>query len=181
MAAIDLERAFRNPGRLALNPSSLYSTAYPGNGTALGLVRDVEFDWGLRYTPVVAEEWGETAEQVRVGEFPTIAVTLYQWDADVVQNVFPSVTTSSSPSGLDGISRINGAARPGLVTALNPIVFWPDDPRHPAVLIHRPLPRVVAPVRFIRDDEMALVLVFDATRNSSDKMYQVDLLEHLAL
>ena len=182
MAAIDLERAFRNPGRLTLNPSVVYGVAYPGTGgTAFGLPRDIELDWGYEYKAVVAEEWGERTETIRKREFPSLAFTIYQWDPDVVGQFFASVTTSSGPTSIPGIARINGGARPGLVTAMSPLVFWPDNPQHPGVVIHRPIPRVVAPVRFGREEDIALVLVVDATRNSNDRSYQCDLLEHLVL
>lgn len=181
MADADLEQAFNNPGQLALNPSSLYPGAYPGGGTALGIIREVEFDYGLRYVPIVAEEWGQKSEDIQVGEFPRLALVLCQRDPALVQAAFRSVTTSASPSGLTGISRVNGGARPGLVTEMAPLIFWPDDKRHPAVLIHRPLARVVGVTKFARREEHALVLVFDPTPNASGFMYQIDLLEHLAL
>lgn len=181
MAAIDLARVLRVPGRLALNPGTIYPGTYPFGGTALGKVSEVELDWGLRYVPVVAEEFGEAVEDLRVSELPLLAFTLEQWDSDTIQKIFPSVKTSGSPSGIGGISRINGGARPGFVTALDPILFTPDDPRHPGVLFHRPLPEVARPISFSLEEESFFFLLLRATRDSNGNVYQVDLLEHLSL
>lgn len=184
MAALDLARVFRVPGNLVLGPTTLGATpSYPYGGTALGYVDEVELDWGLRYVPVVAEEWGETTEELRVGEFPVIALTLKQWDAAVISSVFPSVTTTGSPSGIkDGMQRINGGARPGIVTAMSPLLFAPADPNHPGVIFYRPIPRLAESAKLalsLRDDAV-FPLVFVATRDSNDKVYQLDRLEHLA-
>lgn len=178
MSAEDVTRALRNPGKLWVNPTTFWPTP---DGTELGTVRDVEIEWNVRTIPIVAEEFGERVQTARTAQFPRLAFTLEQWDPDVISRVFSSVTTSSSPSGLPGISRINGNARPGLVSAVDPILFRALDPKHPCVLIHRPVPVVLGTTRFAIEEHMTLFLAFDATRASDDDVYQVDLLEHLAL
>ena len=183
MSTADPRRALLIPGRLCLNPSTIYPGTFPFGGTALGLKSEAAFSYGVSYRNVVAEEFGEVSEVVRIEDRPVFSFVLQQWDNDVIQAFFPSVTTSSSPSGITGISRINGGARPGLVTAMSPLLFAPYDPTSKAVLIHRPVPMLneTAKLNLSLKDPAVFALMVIATKDSNGKSYQVDLLEHLAL
>jgi hypothetical protein len=185
MATQDLARVLNNPGRLIVAPTSTgIGSSYPYGGTPLGVVKRARLRWGIRYENVVAEEWGEAIETIRTGERPLLAFLLEQWDDDAIRKFFPRVTLTPSPAGLTDMVRIDGAAGPGYVAAIDPILFAPFDPSHKAIFFRRPIARLLddAETAFAVDETAAFPFVFEAQRDqawSSVPPWQVDRLEHL--
>ena len=185
MAATNLARVLRNPGRLVLKPTQLGTTAarYPYGGKPLGLVREVAFDWGLAYRRTVSHDLRQVAEVRRIGEAPVLGFTLEQWDEDLIPLAFPRVTTNNSPSGVAGMLRIEGGSAPGIVPAIEPLLFCPYDRNGLFVLLPRPVVLVDATRRLacsLLEDAVVPFLVL-ATPPPNRQPYQVDKLEHLTL
>jgi hypothetical protein len=69
----------RERGRVCVGPSNL-SAAYPHGGTGLGLIRDIEFQPGIRNREIAAEEFGGIAtEYIRLGERAALTGVLRAW------------------------------------------------------------------------------------------------------
>lgn len=143
MATARPQDALLVPGRLCVAPTDL-SLDFPHGGTALGLVRGVEWVPGKRPAPVTAEEWGGHVTQViEMAETATLACFYRQWDADALQKTALDTEAGSSTArrrlrvdvGTDG-------TRPGTdLTAKGvTLYFSPDANQHPGVLIFRAIP-----------------------------------------
>jgi hypothetical protein len=185
VADLNLARALRNPGRLVLAPKQLGTTTatFPYGGKPIGLAREIALDWGLAYRRTVSHDLRQVAEVRRIAEVPVLGVTLEQWDEDVIPLVFPQVNTGTSPSGAAGMLRIEGGAAPGVVPAIDPILFCPSNRDGLFVLFARPVPLIDATRRLacsIQEDAV-VPLLFVATPPANRRSYQVDKLEHLSL
>jgi hypothetical protein len=123
------------------------------------------------------------AEVRRIGEAPVLGFTLEQWDEDLIPLAFPRVNAGPSPSGVAGMLRVEGGAAPGIVPAIEPLLFCPFDRNGLYVLIPRPVVLVDATRRLacsLQEDAVVPLLVV-ATAPANRVPYQVDKLEHLVL
>lgn len=184
MSTANLEKIRGIPGRLALLPTQAgLLTDYPHGGTALGTVEAVSFRFGWRHRDVVAEDWLEVVETHRVASFPVFAFTLLDWDQDVLSRLGITFTTGAGPASYQGANRLNGGDAPNKLTALDPILFSPFDPKAPGLLIHRPLmhPLDGEQLRLAVNELASIPLVVKPTRTSSTppRLWQCDLLEQL--
>lgn len=165
MATSDLSKVRRMPGRLVVNPTSL-SGSFPYGGTEMGRVRDVRWRWGYVYEDVVDEAWGEVVETNRVASYPFFAFVMETWDDDVLTRAFPSVSTSGANS-----ARVNGGyVAPGVVAAIDKLLFVPTDLTNgKAVYIRRPIlhPEETAETAFVLQELNLLALIASPTRDSA--------------
>lgn len=184
MSTANLEKIRGIPGRLALGPSQAgLLTDYPHGGTALGTVESVDFAMGIRYRNVITEDWLEVVEKHRVAELPVFSFVLLDWDADVLARLGLTYTTGTGPASYQGAARLNGAAGPNKLTALDPLLFAPFDPKHPGLLIHRGLLSLEesATLRFAIGEPAVFPLIVEPTRTNSTpaRLWQCDLLDQL--
>lgn len=187
MAAPDVLKALRVPGRIAVAPTDL-TTAWPHGGTGLGLVQAVTLKRAQAHVPIRAEDFGpvEVIDELYLGEAYELAFLLRGWDGDGWGQVFPNTFTGST-GGLVGL-RYPGSVYPGELRggAAAKVLFTPDDPlRHPAVYF----PQAIAvageteELYLHRKKELVLKAAFVATRDAATagRLAQVQLLEDLTL
>lgn len=174
MAARDLTKILRTPGRLVKDPST--NVAFPYGGTELGAVDEVVLRVRQNVVLVHAEEFREDVEGI---------VTSQQWeldcnlraalaDDDVKTLLFLNTDTGAS-SG-EEILVLPGAATqlPGaaLLSASGfELAFIPDDTtNHYVIQMHRALPviRQDAEITFGADGDAVLPVRFVAIRSASD-------------
>lgn len=184
MAAEDLSRIRRVPGRLSIGPTSLV-TAYPHGGTAVGVVNDIAIEVVETTVPITAEEYGtEVVDVLYTGTRWGIAALLRQVpDDDVIQRVFPS-TVVGAVTGARVVQH-PGTTRAGTLLSANVFVlmFTPDDPRAPHVIFHRVIPqlaeRVVISLALNR--EVALAVSFTAIRAADGRAVSIGDIQDLVL
>lgn len=191
-AALLAEALSRLPGTLCLDPTSLYPDAFPHGGTEVGDVHDCAVRWGFRYMKQVSEYFGTPTEVYVTGQEPAIVFALRTRDPDTLPYLFPRVQTGTGPNGFPGMVRLEGIAGntagnlkfPGKLAALPPLLFSPQDPRNPAVLIRRPVALLEETAELalnLERDGMFPVVVLATPDSTGKAPYSVDLLEHLAL
>jgi hypothetical protein len=162
----------RSPGRLSYGATSL-ATAYPHGGTALGIVRAIAAAPNERFVDVIAEEYGgETVERLFMGQSWTISAILRSFDPAALALVAPNSTTGT-------VSQERIVTEPGTVRAGHPratagvkLVFSPDAPDAPYLVLYRAIPSIEASatLQFGRSVETELAIVFTGARDASGRM-----------
>lgn len=162
------------PGRLVINPTSLTS-AYPGGGTGLGIVQDIELHLEQPYKMVMAEEFGGQAVEGTIArEGCVLGAIIRSWDKDALQRLFPNTTLGSTTQKRKVAAP--GSIRPGekLSDRSVVLVFWPDDTdRHPFFVMRRALPCVkeTADVALRIDQEYGIPVLFVGIQDTSQRLY----------
>ncbi|MBX3467183.1 MAG: hypothetical protein KF878_09840 [Planctomycetes bacterium] len=137
MAAPNVNASYLVSGRLARGVTDL-SAAFPHGGTELGLVGSARLVWAQQYVPLVAEETNAPAAVLFVGGQVSFGCFMESWDPDALA-AFPSTTLSSGDRRID----IPGSTLPGtVVTPWTNLLFSPNNPEHPALLLFRAVPMV---------------------------------------
>lgn len=183
---LDLQSIIRNKCRLCVNPTDL-TLVFPHGGTALGYVRDIALEPGVRVKEILAEEYGgEPVSLVYLGARWTLAVIVRQWwDNTTLGAVFPN-TADASGSGQTrtGINH-PGTVHPGtLLEADNfSLLLSPEDEDNPAVYIKSAVavPDVAARLNFRLDQELEYAVVVRAFRHATVQAVQVKHLRDITL
>lgn len=192
MALPDISQILKAPSKIAMGPVSL-STAFPHGGVALGLTQDIVFKPTRAYEMIHEESFGnEVVDVLDLGESVVIAASLRGYDEDAVAQIFPS-TISGTVSGKKTVSYPNpgadpnqdGTFRAGTLKSANGIklIITPDDyVTYPAILIYNAVPLVeeTAEIKFSYEEGM-IPMLFIATRDSQNRLYQWGRLEDLSL
>lgn len=182
MASANLQDCFRVPGRLAIGPSQAgLLQAFPHGGTEVGRISEAFVAETEEITPILSEARGKIVGAVRGSVTYVVGFTLLQWDPDGYGLVFRTTTTSAG--GYQGVKTIEGST-PGNVSATSKLIFSPDDPRHPAVLIYAPIPYLGNATRrleFSLKKDLEVALIFLAAEDSNGNDIAIDRLEHLSL
>lgn len=184
MASPDVSRVINAPGRVCFSPSSL-SSAFPHGGTAIGTTRAGKMRHFGAYHPITDEAFGvEVRATVWCGENLALAMVLRECDDDALGLMFPNTATGTTSQ--HKVVASPGSNRPGLLLAEKAVVllFSPDDPeRVPALLLYKAEPRFeeVTEYDLALNKRLETVVVFTATRDSSDRIWKRGMLKDLSL
>lgn len=144
MASPSIAQALRIPGTISVGPfTDITAAAASNGGTLLGLAQNVTLRWAdISMAPLTAWEFGgEVVDDVRGGVGVMIVWRIRGADADAITAVFPNTFTSSGEW-----LREPGPVRAGAWASDEAVqvLFTPDDPTHPGLLLYEALPRVAA-------------------------------------
>ena len=95
MGIASANQILKVPGDLYLGTTDLTTTA-PFGGTALGEVRDLEFDHGFEVALIRAEEWGGIAADATFTAKAMLKCVFRSYDADALQAIFPFASLGAS-------------------------------------------------------------------------------------
>jgi len=171
------------------------TAAYPYGGVELGLCRSATFVWGIRYAPIMAEEFGGMAtEYIYLGESAVLSAVLREYDDDMIKTVFHS--------GSDGMNDTSGAKntasgkpviRAGLSSSVissgvgelapgqsakgrhRALLFVPDDTEnHEFLLMYNVLPMVQegSEMKMTAAEWAEIGVVFQAIPDTAGKIYE---------
>lgn len=175
---MSVQDALRVPGRLCVGPTQNgLLGAFPHGGTEVGRVSEVVVTETAEETPIPGEARGKVAGLLRGISTVLVAAVLLERNPTGYGLVYRTTTTSG------GAKTIRSSA-PGLVTATSPILFSPDDPAHPGVLVYAPLPYVGPAGRrleFLLRRGLEFPLLFLVGEDANGNDLAIDLLEHLSL
>lgn len=162
------------PGKLCVDPTDL-SIAFPHGGTGLGVVRNIVFRPEIKYTRVVAEEFGEVVEGVATSQGCILAATLESWDAEALRDLFWN-TEDGSTSQRRKVKE-PGTNRAGflLSSRAKVLLFSPDDTdKAPMLIIRRalPMPEESAFASFQLNSDIALAFAWTGIRDSTGRLYE---------
>lgn len=174
------------PGKLVKDPTDL-TAAYPHGGTELGMVRNLQWQPGIKYDKAIAEEWKTAVAAFVEEEHAVIACVLRTWDDDVLRTVFPNTQIDSF--GQVGIySRVQGAGvnRAGFDLASRgfKLFFSPkavDNQR--ALLFYNAVPLIdeSTQLQLSLGREAGFALMFEAFPDSQGRLLTFDFRENIAL
>lgn len=191
MSSYDPGAAITLPGRLVIGPSQAdLLGAYPGTqGTPVGFVAEAELE--------IEEERLEVFSEVRssvIGSLLGVTRALFHFvlvqdDPTITGKLY--ATTATSAGGFQAPAPFTRRlpapwrnVRPGLqLPDSRPLLFWPDKPSNPALLIYAPVYTHGRPKRIAhrldrsREELVTVRCAFDANGND----IACDLLEHLSL
>ena len=169
------------------------TAAFPYGGTEIGFCRPATFLWGIKYSPVEAEEFGgATVEYIHMTESAVFTAVLRDYDEDMVETIFPNfasgtddgVKKTDSTSTTSGHPVIKGQAHSGATTKqgaplastkAGKLLFAPDDAdNHEFLVMYNALPMVNESTQLmLTASEWAEIgVVFHALPDSSGKIYQ---------
>jgi hypothetical protein len=145
MAAPNLSRVVRIPGRVIVNPTNL-ALPYPYGGTELGIHRDVELRFNDEFHFPDAEEYANAIEGIYCGGTTELKCTVRGLDVDALRYLFIDSTIGSYGILLEEGVFGAGAVRAGTLMSsiFNiKIMFVPKDTdRHPCVLLYQAIPMI---------------------------------------
>ncbi len=184
MATARQDNILRVPGRFVADPTDL-SIDSPFGGTARGMASDVIFRPNLRRKEIRAEEHGgEIVDFVKTGQSPQIAAFVRGFDPDMTLKIFEgsSVGTKTGKSKVDYPTD----AAPGTLGSSTGFVllYAPDNiEEHPAILLYNAIPLLeeVSELRFALKTELGIPVLFYGIRDATNRVYQMALMEELAL
>lgn len=187
MSAYDPAACLTVPGRLCLGPTQPgLLQAYPHGGTAVGFVSRARLVRREEVVLLRSETTGKTAAAVVGYTDFRLAFALIQYDTTVLDRLYAYTTTSAGGfSGANTLREpsIGATLEPGARSAGVPLLFSPDNPAFPAVLIYAPI--------FLNGPEKEIDLVLDKPReegvevlcveDASGHVIATDLLGNLSL
>lgn len=176
MATANVRNVIRMPARLAINPTNLLG-AFPHGGTALGLARDLVFNYGYRTDIATAEEYGGVVTRAfYAGERPYVAAVLREFDNDAISNIFPNSTVGTVSGNRYVTFTPNAGNRPGydLTGKTYKLAICPISSKtHPFVIIYYAMPALAetAKLNASLNEEVGIGVVFWAGLNSGNQCY----------
>ena len=163
------------------------SAAFPHGGHEMGTCRSATFLFGIRYSPIVAEEFGgASVEYVYMSESAVFSAVLRDYADDMVSNMFlngdrgfTTAGVKNSESGMPAIkSSVAGTVRPGSsldTVKTGKLLFVPDDvDNHEFLVMYKAVPMIheASEMRLTAADWAEIGVVFHAVPDSAGKLYQ---------
>lgn len=166
-------QALETPGRLVRNPTS-FTGSFPYGGTELGLVRDVAWVLTETRSRITAEEYGcQVVGDLITSESFSVSFAMRGSDDDALAAIWPNSAagTKSQRRVLSGARHHGKLVENTLACAL---LFVPDNPEHPAVILPRAVPRRGSePVACRLGQERLLITTWLALPGANGLPYQV--------
>ena len=187
MAAGNVHRIIRGPGRVVINPTDEFDgNTYPYGGTQIGKTMQCVLAPQGRPLRVEYESLGEAGEILEPNKAWTFGCVVRGWDDDAIEALFTAEHyVAGSVSGhavyVEPGTRVPGEKGTGRAVTL---AYIPDDTIHvPAVLIYAGVPdwSETAELWFERNRELGLPLVVDCLRDSNDNILRIGRLPDLEL
>lgn len=162
------------PGKLCVDPTDL-AAAYPHGGIGLGVVRNIEFSSEIKYSPVMAEEFGEVVESIATAQGCILTATLQSWDPEALRNIFWNTEEGTTTARRK--VKEPGTVRAGhlLSSRSKVLLFSPNDTdRDPMLIIRRAMPYPVDSARasLRLDSDVALAFGWLGIRDTSGRLYE---------
>jgi hypothetical protein len=185
MAAGDVARVIRAPGRIVVNPTDAFATGtFPYGGAEIGktnlcVLHPQGTAFRVRY-----ESLGEIGDVLNASNTYLFSCFLRGWDDDAVRLMLAGghETGMSSQHAVYAVPReVPGTSALGRAVI---IAYVPDDPIHvPGVLIYRGVPDWSdgAQLAFQRGTELGIPLVVECLRNQAGSVLRVGRLVDLGL
>lgn len=154
-------------GRWVLNPSDATD---PSTGTELGLTHNVEFDPEHAWVPLLGSEFGnKPVDHVFMGFRCSLALTVVNWDQQIIGVLFSGVTAGGSGPIVPFTS---SALRPGALASSRAVhllhaAYHVSDPGI-RVFAATPLNYEVIPFRHMK--QALLRVEFDCLLDSSEQV-----------
>jgi len=182
MAAGDVARSIRAPGRLVINPTDL-TDDFPYGGTEVGKVRGVVLMSLGQPFHVFSEGVGEITDVLEADNHYVFSCLVRGWDDDAIRlffsdNYVAGATSQHSVFVAPGSSHAGASALNRSVMAL----YVPDDIIHvPSVIIYRGIPDWTegSEMAFQRGEELALPVTLLCLRTSSNNILAIGRLADL--
>lgn len=186
MAAGNVSRVIRAPGRLVVGPQDAFADGiYPFSGTEVGKVKACALTPMGEPFRVQFEGLGEVGDVLEGSNRWVFSCFLRGWDPDAVEH-FLSDGFSVGDRSQHAVFSSPGNQRPGSSALGRAVVlaFVPDDPMHaPGVILYRAIPDWGdgAELAFRRGDEFGIPIAFECLRDASGRVLQVGRLADLEL
>ena len=186
MAAGNVARIIRAPGRIVIGPTTAFaSTAYPYGGTEIGKTNMCALSPQGSTFRVEYESLGEAGDILEANNRYSFACFVRGWDDDAVQKMLAGGYEAGSVTQ-HSVFYAPGTPTPGKSALSRGVIlaYVPDDIINvPGVLIYRGIPDFQdgAALDFGRGDELGLPLSLDCFRDGSGNILRVGRLPDLAL
>lgn len=173
------------PGKLVKDPTSLLS-AYPHGGTELGMIRNMQWQPGIKYDKAISEEWKTAVAAFVEEERAVVACVLRTWDDDLLAQLFPN-TQIDSYGQVGVLSRVQGVGvnRAGFDMAGRgfKLLFSPkaiDSQR--CLLLYNAVPLLEEGMQLQLSigREAGFALMFEAMPDSQGRLYAFDFRENIS-
>ena len=184
MAAGDVARIIRAPGRIVVNPD-VPGGAYPYGGTEVGkvnvcMVQPMGTPFLVEY-----ESTGEVGDVLEASKRYVFACFLRGWDDAGVEKLFAGGYEAGDKTQHSTFYE-PGNVVPGESAMSRSVVlaYVPDDPIHvPGVLIYRGIPNWTdgAELAFQRDNELGIPLTVECVRDTDGDILRIGRLADLGL
>lgn len=178
MATANVRNIIRLPGRICYGATNL-NAAFPHGGTALGICRDMVFNFGYKTDVATAEEFGGVVTKAYyAGEKPYMAAVLREFDNDALSKVFPntSVGTVTQDRVVNLEADAGNRAGYDLTTGTYKLIFSPfAATRHPFIVIYYAIPALEesAQLNMSLTKEVGIGVVWWAGLNSGNQCYSI--------
>ncbi len=185
MAAGNVARILRGPGRLVIGPTNL-SNAYPYGGTEVGkttLCALQSFGTPFR---VESEGLGEAIDILEGNKRFVFGCFLRGWDDDAVDKFNSSSNYSAGGTTQHAVLKEPGSKVPGETAIGRAVIllYVPDDLIHvPALLIYRGIATWPEgeDIKFQRGAELGIALTVDCLRDGNNLIYSMGRFADLSL
>jgi len=185
MAAGDVRKVLRSPGRLAYGCTDL-TTAWPHGGTGLGATKGLVM-MPLHELPFVVtafEYGGRPVESYRAGEFYRFSCRLRGWDDNAIAAFYPNTETGSVSQHTGVAVLTTETTLPGRRESARQlkVVFTPDNTKDvPAMILYAAQPFVMSGETALqRKEERTIDVALDTYPDSTGRIYRANRLSDLA-
>ena len=177
MAAGNVAKIIKTPGKLLLNPTTDFSaTFFPFGGTQIGLSQGCAWQSFGEPFRVYAEGLGQFTDELEPEKVFGFACTIRYWDKDAVRLLRPEGYTEGATTQ-HALYSEPGTVTPGQSrTSHVKLVYVPDDQANAnGVILYNALPywTPAAEVAFNRQTDQEMPLVFTAYANSSNNILRI--------
>jgi|GEM_PF-1821875 len=189
MAAGDISRVVRAPGRLVVDPLDDFAalaSEFPYSGTQVGTVRLCSLvPIGLPPFRVSYEALGETGQILEGDNRWAFSCMIRAWDREAVEQ-FLSDGYAVGASTQHAVYSVPGTRVPGSASVARGVklAYIPDDEIHvPGVLMYRAIPNWTesAEMAFRRGDELGIPITFECLRDDTGRILQVGRIADLSI
>lgn len=180
----DPQQNRRIRGGLCVGPTDA-TIDFPHGGTPIGLVSNIRFQVSPLRAEITAEEFhGAVWDVLEGAERCVVAAVLSEWSDDVIDALFPGVTTDLA-SGKPRLTRTVTTTRGSLGSARSvKLLFSPQSTEdHPALYLPEavPLASESFDLAYSLQLDWGLPVVFMALPDSTGVLYKHEMLETLTV
>jgi hypothetical protein len=185
MAAGNVARVLRGPGRVVVGPTDL-GDDFPYGGTQIGLTKMcVLKPIGTNFRVVAEGLGGEPTDVLHSQNEYVCGFFLRGWDDDAVRFFWPDNYSAGAVSG-HTLYTVPGSMTAGgsMLSHAMKVLYVPDDPVHvPAMLIYSGIPdwSDSAEMALQRREELGLPVQLDCIRDPVGRILQIGMLADLTL
>jgi len=186
MAAGNVARVIRAPGRIVIDPTDAFSgNAFPYSGTEIGKTNVCVLQpLGVPFR-VESEALGEATDVLEANKRYVFSCFVRGWDNDAIAQMLTGNNATGAITQhtvfVEPGTTVPGESASGRAVK---VAYVPDDTIHvPAVMIYSGIPHWTdgAELAFQRGSELGISLSIECLRNSNGNILRVGRIEDLAL